>query len=180
MSFGVISTSLNLSESAFNIFYSVFLPSKLAMSVTTNTPWLWVMVFLLLTASWIAGTKGKIKSGGKLSNHIRRGRQPGAHADILPAYKRVPLGTEENGWRLWEWVWTKWLFWRIWKVLLYQERGHGVRRCFLFFSLHFSSSFRSDTADMELIALIKRTCTGSKGPRHLFVTLCGWWAQSEF
>ena len=36
--------------------------------------------------------------------------------------------------------------------------------------------FRSDTASMELRALIKRACTGSKGskgPRHLFVTLCG-------
>ena len=48
--------------------------------------------------------------------------------------------------------------------------GQEERFFLLFTVLSFS---RSDTADMELIALIKRTCTGSKGPRHLFVTLCG-------
>ena len=167
--------SISISLSWTSIFYSVFSPPKVVMSVTTSTPstWLWLMVFLLISASWTTGTKYETKSvktlklylqekttrcACGLTTRVRKG-SPGHRREWL-VNLRVSLdqvGSLENmeGFtpsREGTWGKEKSFF-----ILFYQQ--------FLF--------FRFNMADMELIALIKRTCTGSKGPRHLFVTLCG-------
>ena len=61
------------------------------------------------------------------------------------------------------------------KFLLHSETGRHVRRfgesrvfsivCYF---------LRSDVPTVQLIALLKRSCSGTnKGPRHLYVTMCG-------
>ena len=66
--------------------------------------------------------------------------------------------------------------WILRTILLHSETGAHVSHLYLniSYSDHIEPFFRPDLPTVQLIAMFKRSCTGTnKGPRHLYVTMCG-------